>query len=248
MKAGLLLSLAALLLCSCRTPEQPQGQSKALAAIASPGNYLAAVSSVLTRAWPTNRTVTIVCHGHSVPAGYFKTPMVQTFDAYPHLLHVGLSQRFPRAVINVIVTAVGGENSEQGAKRFKRDVLSLRPDLVTVDYALNDRAIGLVRAQAAWRAMISLCVARGIPVILLTPTPDQTAHLDDPNDPLNLHAEQIRGLAAEYHVGLADSLSRFKRAMGEGVPLVDLMSQSNHPNRKGHELVVEELLKWFPQR
>jgi hypothetical protein len=64
-------------------------------------------------------------------------------------LRAGLAERFPHAVINVIVTAIGGENSESGAERFDRDVLSHRPDLVTIDYALNDRAIGLLRAEKA---------------------------------------------------------------------------------------------------
>ena len=35
----------------------------------------------------SNHTVNLVCHGHSVLAGYFKTPEVRTFDAYPYLLH-----------------------------------------------------------------------------------------------------------------------------------------------------------------
>lgn len=210
--------------------------------------YLADLTSLLSREWPTNRTVNIVCHGHSVPAGYSKTPVVETFNAYPHLLHRGLKEHFPNAVINVIVTAVGGENSVQGAKRFDRDVLSLKPDLVTMDYALNDRGIGLARAEKAWRTMIDECLARHIPVILLTPTLDLTAKLDDPHDPLNLHAAQIRRLAAEYRVGLVDSLKRFQQSIHDGVHPSDLMSQANHPNRTGHELVAAEMLKWFPTR
>jgi len=27
--------------------------------------------------------------------------------------------------------------------------------------------------------------------------------------------------------------------------MLDLMSAANHPNRRGHELVAEELLRWF---
>jgi acyl-CoA thioesterase I len=181
-----------------------------------------------------------------VPAGYFKTPTVQTFDAYPYLLHRGLNERFPHAVINVTVTAIGGEDSEQGAKRFARDVLSLRPNVVTIDYALNDRRIGLARAETAWRKMIELCIAENIPVLLLTPTADMKAKLDDANDPLSQHAEQIRRLAAEYHVGLVDSLAQFKGKIKEGDELTALMSQGNHPNRKGHELVAAAALKWFP--
>jgi lysophospholipase L1-like esterase len=214
--------------------------------IADSQTYLAPISADLEKSWPKNHTITLVCHGHSVPAGYFQTPAVRTFDAYPHLLHRGLNTRFPHAVINVIVTAIGGEDSEQGAVRFKRDVLSLRPGVVTIDYALNDRKIGLARSENAWRAMIKAALKKNIKVILMTPTGDLSAKLDDPKDPLNLHAELIRRLAREYHVGLMDSLALFQDYIHRGGKLADLMSQVNHPNRIGHELVADELLKWFP--
>jgi lysophospholipase L1-like esterase len=181
-----------------------------------------------------------------VPAGYFKTPVVDTFNAYPHLLHRGLKEHFPYAVLNVTSTAIGGEESESGAKRFEHDVLSLRPDVVTIDYSLNDRRIGLPRAEAAWRSMITNATARGIKVLLLTPTPDQRAKLDDPQDPLLQHAEQVRRLARECGVGLVDSLAEFQKAIRAGRPLPDLMSQVNHPNRAGHDLVAAALLRWFP--
>lgn len=215
------------------------------AAAATQDSYLHDVVVELSRQWPQNRTVNIVCHGHSVPAGYFKTPVVDTFNAYPHLLHCGLKERFPYAVMNVIVTAIGGENSEAGAKRFERDVLALRPDVVTIDYALNDRGIGLARAETAWKAMIAKAKAAGAKVILLTPTPDTSASLDDPNEPLNQHAEQIRRLARENEVALVDSLAAFRAHVRTGEPLDSFMSQFNHPNRKGHEIVAAELLKLF---
>ena len=230
------------------------GQLQLLAAnanepgIANPDTYLAGITALLTKDWPSNRTVNLVCHGHSVPAAYFKTPEVRTFDAYPYLLHRSLSERFPHAVINVIVTAIGGENAESGAARFSGDVIALRPDAVTIDYALNDRRIGLARAEKAWRAMIESALAANISVILLTPTPDLKAKLEDPSDPLNQHAEQIRRLAQEYHVGLVDSYGQFKNYVHNGGQLADLMSQSNHPNRKGHELVADQLLNWFPNK
>jgi acyl-CoA thioesterase-1 len=214
--------------------------------VARRDTYLSGVVAELTRQWPANRTMNIVCHGHSVPAGYFRTPLVDTFNAYPHLLHRGLNERFPYAVLNVIVTAIGGEDSESGAKRFERDVLSLRPDVVTIDYGLNDRSIGLARAEAAWQTMIAQAKSAGVKVILLTPTPDIRANLGDPNDPLNQHAQQIRTLARSNGIALVDSLASFEKCVRDGKPLEGLMSQSNHPNRKGHEVVAAELLQWFP--
>jgi lysophospholipase L1-like esterase len=214
---------------------------------ASPQDYMANVVSELKREWPKNRMVEIVCHGHSVPAGFFKTPEVQTMNAYPNLLKAGLSERFPHAVINVTVTAIGGENSISGEKRFAHDVLSRHPDVVTIDYALNDRGYPTEVIKAAWKSMVSQAKAQNVKVILLTPTPDQSAKMDDPNDPINIRAEEIRVLAKAEGVGLVDSLAEFKSAIQAGTKLPDLMSQVNHPNRKGHELVVNQLMKWFPK-
>ena len=215
------------------------------AAPADRSSYLAKVVTLLRKQFPDNRIVNIVCHGHSVPAGYTQTPTVRMLDAYPHLLHEALCGAFPHAVVNVIVTAKGGENSEAGARRFERDVLSLRPDVVTIDYGLNDRAIGLERARKAWELMIAKAQAAQVKVILLTPTAELGAKLDDPNDPLNQHARQIRELAAEHGVGLVDSLELFQKHAADGGKLEDLMAQFNHPNRKGHELVAAELARWF---
>jgi len=212
---------------------------------ADPRTYLSEVCDLCRIDWPANRTVNIVCHGHSVPAGYFATPEVRSLESYPHLLRTALAAKFPHAVINVIVTAIGGENSESGTKRFQQDVLNLKPDVITIDYALNDRRIGLERARSAWTAMIEQSQSRGIKVVCLTPTPDLEAKLSDLADPLNQHAAQVRQFASQYHTGLADSLNAFQDFAKTGGDVATLMSQGNHPNEKGHQLVFKELMKWF---
>ena len=58
--------------------------------------------------------------------------------------------------------------------------------------------------------------AKGVRVILLTPTPDQGAKLDDPADPLNQQAEMIRALAANRGLPLIDSLALFKAKIATG--------------------------------
>jgi acyl-CoA thioesterase I len=205
--------------------------------------YLAATVQQLMLSYPTNRYVNLVFHGHSVPAGYFATPVVNTMAAYPQVLLQLLKQRFPFAVINAIVTAIGGENSEQGAARFAQ-VLTHRPDVLCLDYALNDRGIGLPRAKAAWSLMIEKALVLDAKVILLTPTLDIGVKLQ-PDSPdslaLQAHAQQIRDLALEYKVGLVDSYSVFSRQPH----LENLLSWKNHPNEAGHQLVAAELLRFF---
>jgi len=203
----------------------------------------------MAKQWPDNRTIHIVCHGHSVPAGYFATPFVNTLDAYPHQLLAGIKERFPFAVVNVIVTAIGGETSAEGAERFAQDVLCHRPDLVTIDYALNDRRAGLEAARNAWEQMIALAQQRAVPLILLTPTLDQfTLRSGDPSFSLDLesHARQVRHLAETHNLGLADSFAAFQRHIASGGHLYDLLSHVNHPNRLGHSLVAREILRYFP--
>jgi len=146
----------------------------------------------------------------------------------------------------VIVTAIGGENSVRGAARFDADVLSHRPDVVCIDYALNDRGPGLAAARTAWSAMIARAQAAGAKVILLTPTPDTRSKLAEPADPLHQHAAQVRELAREFGTGLVDSLELFLTETRQGTPLEQLMSQINHPNARGHQLVATALAKWFP--
>jgi len=214
-------------------------------AIADKKTYLSALKKIMKAKWPLNRTVKIVCHGHSVPAGYFKTPVVDTFNSYPQLLHLALKKKYPFAVLNVGVTAIGGETSLAGAKRFKKDVLALRPDILTIDYSLNDRGLGLPVAKQAWSKMIKAAKKEGIKVLLLSPTPDSREDIKDLSAPLHKHTAQVKKLAVKFNVGYVDSYKLFTKKAFKGEKVEKYLSQVNHPNKMGHILVAKELIKWF---
>jgi acyl-CoA thioesterase I len=201
------------------------------------------VMSAMEVMWPKNKAVHIVFHGHSVPSGYHKTPEVRTFESYPHLFHVWLKERYPHAVINVMVTAIGGEDSVSGAARFERDVLPLRPDMIFIDYALNDRRKPLDQVEAAWRSMIQTAKKHRIPLVLLTPTGDGTADMNDPADPLRQRADLIRRLATEEGVLLADVSAAWLAELKSGTPQSELLSQVNHPNLRGHKVALSAIAK-----
>ncbi|HEC41247.1 MAG TPA: SGNH/GDSL hydrolase family protein [Bacteroides sp.] len=206
--------------------------------------YLDNIKTELQLEWPENRTINIVFHGHSVPAGYFSTPEVNTLESYPHLTLRKIKESYPNAVVNVILTAIGGEHSEQGAARFKADVMNHKPDLVVIDYALNDRSIGLQKARLSWEIMIKMAKSFEVKVILLTPSPDTSEDILQPNAQLAQHSKQIRELALLHEVGLVDSYSIFKEIAAEE-SLEKYMAQSNHINALGHWLVSEQLFEWF---
>jgi len=196
----------------------------------------------LTKEWPDNRTINVVFHGHSVPAGYHQTPQVKPFESYPFMVYQGLNARFPTAVLNTITTAIGGENSVQGAARFRRDVLSHRPDLVFIDYAINDRSLPLDEVERAWRDMIRVARENHVPVVLLTPTGTQPDDLSNPRDPLSIRAELIRRLGREYELPVGDVSARWQEALDAGTPKESLLSHYFHPNEAGHHIAAAEIL------
>ena len=198
-----------------------------------------------TKAWPKNRTINLVFHGHSVPSGYQKTPDVRTFESYPQLVFRKVKERYPFAVVNVILTAIGGEDSTQGVKRFEKDVLCHQPDVIFIDYALNDRRKTAEEVEAAWQSMIEMARKQNIPVILITPTGDSSANLTDPKDPLCQRAELIRRLAKKNNVILADVFAAWQAEVAKGTPQTDLLSQRNHPNPRGNTLAAEVIAAPF---
>ncbi|MFS4417268.1 SGNH/GDSL hydrolase family protein [Maribacter sp. 2307ULW6-5] len=212
--------------------------------VPSARSYLDPLKVQLKEEWPRNKTVNLVFHGHSVPAGYFKTPLVNSLEAYPHLVLEKVKEMYPTAVVNTIVTAIGGEHSQKGAKRFKTEVLTHAPDVLFIDYALNDRNIGLERAKAAWELMIKEALAQDVKVILLTPTPDLKEDILLEDAPLERHSGQVRELAARFGVGLVDSYGLF-REIAKAEDLKRYMAQGNHVNGKGHAVVSEAIAHFF---
>ncbi len=215
------------------------------AQIADKNTYLRPVITEFQKKWPDNKTMNLVFHGHSVPSGYFLTPDVRTLQSYPYLTLVNLKGMYPYAVINTITTSIGGEQSEKGETRFATEVLTMRPQVVFIDYAINDRGIGLVRARAAWVKMIEAALTYGCRVMLMTPTPVSNENLLDEQSPLALQAAQVRELAALYHVGLVDSFKAFQVLAAAGTDLTSYYAQPVHVNEKGHLIVATEIKKWF---
>lgn len=207
--------------------------------------YLSAIKTELLKEWPKNRTVNLVFHGHSVPSGYFVTPDVKPLQSYPFLLLKELKKIYPNAVINIILTCIGGENSELGAKRFKKTVLNHKPDVLFIDYALNDTGIGTEASRKSWDYMIKEALKRNIKVILLTATPDQRVDLLNKESDLQKICNLVVELSKEYTIGLVDSYTTFQQLISSGEKVTEYMSQVNHPNEKGHQLVADGIMKYF---
>ena len=80
---------------------------------------------------------TIVCFGDSITAGY------AVRRGFPSFLLESLRQRFPDSKIEMINSGISGDTSQDGLSRLDWAVLSYEPDLVTINFGINDCVLGL---------------------------------------------------------------------------------------------------------
>jgi lysophospholipase L1-like esterase len=179
--------------------------------------------------------VVLVFHGHSIPATYNR-PCCTSYS-YPYLVREDLKKKFPKANISVVVTAKSSENSKDGSSRFRSDVLSQSPDILFIDYGINDGPLGSKNSEY-WNDMIQLAKSKGIPVVILTNTGTHSSNFNDPNDYMAQIANRIRLVAIKQNAILADN---FKVWGKKAHPFIDyVVSNSDaHPNPKGHRLIAD---------
>jgi acyl-CoA thioesterase-1 len=214
------------------------------AQVSDAATYLDNIKNELNAVWPKSRRINLVFHGHSVPSGFWDKHEVHTLESYPHLVLQALKEKYPYAGINIIITAIGGEGSISGQKRFENDVLIYKPDVLFIDYALNDRFAPLEKTKEALEKMIIAAQAKNIKVMMLTPSPDQRIDISDPSNPLDPYVAQIRSLASQYKTGLADPYTLFQEIIKQG-RLKEHMASVNHPNLPGHQVIAGTIIKWF---
>ena len=80
-----------------------------------------------------------------------------------------VQEKMPDKNVKIINSGIGGTTSEYGAKRFAKDVLSFNPDMVFIEFAVNDRSFGTknaARHQIYMESMVYQCLnAEKVPAV-----------------------------------------------------------------------------------
>jgi lysophospholipase L1-like esterase len=84
----------------------------------------------------SSRPITIAWFGGSITYGANASDIEQT--SYRALTAQWLVERYPQAKIQSVNSAIGGTGSDLGAFRLNRDALGHEPDLLLVEFAVND--------------------------------------------------------------------------------------------------------------
>ncbi len=138
MRATLLLALgASLALSSARealAAEPVTTPAIRERGLVSPGDT-ARLAAVMAKA-RRGEEICVAAIGGSITAGGLQTKDPK--NRYVARVAAWFTQAFPQAKVRFVNAGIGGTNSLYGAMRVQRDVLSKQPDLVIVEYAVND--------------------------------------------------------------------------------------------------------------
>lgn len=217
----------------------------------------------------------ICCLGDSVTHGCFDVFLNESgnidtvyapWDGYAALLERRLRAIFPAAAANVVNAGVSGDSATGALNRLERDVLRLKPDLVTVNLALNDAMnpdveAGLKAYAAAMGEIMDRVLASGAECMLVTPNfmcsyvshalaaeglrgVARAASRVQNEGILARYVEAARQEAAKRAVPVADAYARWEALSRAGANTTQMLSNHiNHPTREAHGIFVEAILE-----
>lgn len=183
---------------------------------------------------------TIVCFGDSITAGY------AVRRGFPSFLLESLRQRFPDSKIEMINSGISGDTSQDGLSRLDWAVLSYEPDLVTINFGINDCVLGLSLEEFEMNLVEMVRRIRAGPdseILLLSSQPLESP----PYDQRVLdYYQTVERVAKEMNVGFVDVYGAWMKRVRAGMPLDSLILPGlDHPNEAGYKIIAEELISLF---
>ncbi|MCX6675734.1 MAG: SGNH/GDSL hydrolase family protein [Methanothrix sp.] len=182
----------------------------------------------------------MVAFGDSITAGF------AVRRGFPSFWKEMLSKKYPDAEVELINSGVSGDTSMDGLARLDWTVLSYEPDLVTINFGINDCVWGLGHEvfEANFVEMVRrIRAGPNSEILLLSSQPLETP----PYDLLvRDYYWAIERVAKEMDVGFVDVYGAWMERVGKGTPLSSLILPGlDHPSEAGYRIIAEELMKLF---
>jgi len=184
--------------------------------------------------------MTIVAFGDSITAGY------AVRRGFPSFWKEMLAEKYQQANIRMVNSGISGDTSMDGLARLDWSVLSYEPDLVTINFGINDCVLGLGLDEFEMNLVKMVRRIRSCPnseILLLSSQPLETP----PYDRLVLdYYQAVQRVAEEMDAGFVDVHGAWMEHVQAGTPLSSLILPGlDHPNEAGYRIIAEELMRWL---
>lgn len=156
---------------------------------------------------------------------------------YAALVYQWWVKAFPRATFHYVNAGIGGTDSLYGVARAWDDLLMYRPDVIAVDFSVNDKA-DTAHVESFEGLMRRLLSADCRPAVLLL----CNARYDNGDT-----AEAVHRLIAEHYGLPVVSMKSgvYSKILAGEYITADLSPDGLHPNDRGHKLVTAEIVKYL---
>ncbi len=157
-----------------------------------------------------------------------------------------LQQKYPRAKLEAINGATGGDRTSEGVARVQEKVINQHPDLVLIGFGMNDHNIGgFGTPLESFSQNLAMMIDRiqketGAEIILYsTFPPNPKWHYGSHN--MAAYALATEKIAREKDCAYADVFHDWIAIEAKKKPEDLLGNNINHPNDFGHALYVDAL-------
>lgn len=169
--------------------------------------------------------------------------------SYRALVGKRLEKQYPKAHFTFWDSAIGGTSSNLAAFRLQRDVIAHHPDLVFIDFTINDCPYDVDDEKLASYESLTrrVLLESGAPVelVILAVKPDLEPAHRKPRPRDAKHKE----VAAAYNTPVADAVAYMNAEVEKGRYTPDEMwpnvPDTTHPGNKGYELYSEVAMQAF---
>ncbi len=181
--------------------------------------------------------LTIGFFGGSITQGCMATEQEK---AYSYRVFQWWKDAFPQAEFSYVNGGIGGTTSHFGVSRIWQDLLMYQPDVVVVDFSVNDKEGHEVFFQETFEGVIrKLLCCQSKPAVLIL----NNVYYDSGTNVQECHNE----VGDWYHIPHVSMKDTLYRRMRKGVYQEELTEDGLHPNDKGHELVAGEIISFLSE-
>lgn len=156
-------------------------------------------------------------------------------NCYAYLVYEWWKKSFPNAAFSFVNGGIGGTTSHYGGARAWKDVLCYRPDIVTVDFSVNDDANEFFE-ETYEGTLRRLLMAPSAPAVVVL----NNVFYDTGKNAQDYH-NRIADHYGIPHVSIKDTI--FPDVESGKIVRADITPDNLHPNDKGHSLVADEICK-----
>lgn len=183
--------------------------------------------------------------GEELTIGFFGGSITQDCAAtahensYSYRVFQWWERTFPKARFSYVNSGIGGTTSHFGVSRVVEDLLMYQPDVVVIDFSVNDEANeffqetyeGLLRRILTWTSRPAALILNNV--------------FYDTGENAQEYHNLIGDVYCVPRVSIRDTLYQKVRS---GVYVREELTQDGlHPNDKGHRLVAEEIISFLEQ-